>query len=324
MMKTETKPEAIAELIRASENIAVCTHVYPDGDTIGAALAMKLGMESLGKTVRVYCRDKVPDQLSFLPGADEIISVSEGALPAYDLLLAVDISDESRMGDCIRLKETSTHFAQIDHHPTNPLYAQVNSVDGNAAATSVLILEQLKVLGVPLTEQIAECLYTGISTDTGNFSYQCTDADAFRAMSELAQTGFSLQDLSRRLFRERSREQLLLLGKAINSLKFYGEGQLAVMRLTLADFEACGALSEHADTLVNYGLETTGTKMALLTRESPDGRIKCSLRAVPPLCVNDIAKAFGGGGHPQAAGISMSGTLDEVTERVAMAMVKEK
>ena len=129
-----------------------------------------------------------------------------------------------------------------------------------------------------------------------------------------------LAKLNRILFREKSREQILLLGKALASLSFQGDGKIAVMKLTSADFEACGALSEHADTLVNYGLDTIGTKMALLTRESADGRIKISLRSKEPIRVDDIAGKFGGGGHPQASGISMDGTLEECTESVLKAM----
>ena len=319
MEAMKRNPEAVAECIREARTIAVAGHVNPDGDTLGSAAAMYLALKSLGKEVSLFCDDKVPDQLSFLPGAD-LFRTPDGNEESFDLLLAVDVSDVRRLGKCAGLIARSGKTAQIDHHPTNPLYMQVNSVDGRAPATCTLITEQLDTMGVPLTREIAVCLYTGISTDTGNFAFASTDAEAFRIMSRLMEQGLPLAQLNRILFREKSREQILLLGKALASLTFRGKGKIAVMKLTNGDFRACGALSEHADTLVNYGLDTIGTRMALLARESTDGRIKLSLRAKEPMRVDDIAGKFGGGGHPQASGISMEGTLDEAAERVVQAM----
>ena len=119
------------------------------------------------------------------------------------------------------------------------------------------------------------------------------------------------------------REQVKLLGKALESLRFAGDGKIAVMKLTQRDFEECGALSEHADTVVNYGLDTTGTEMALLAREAGDGKIKFSLRAKEPQRIDDVAKVFGGGGHPQASGITMEGTLDQTVELVLQEMSRK-
>ena len=137
------------------------------------------------------------------------------------------------------------------------------------------------------------------------------------------QAGLPLAELNRMLFRVKSRPHVKLLGRALESLTFRGYGQIAVMKLTHQDFTDCGALSEHADTLVNFGLDTTGTRMALMAREAGDGKIKFSLRAKEPDCINDVAQAFGGGGHPQAAGITMDGTLDKAVESVLEAMIRK-
>ncbi len=314
-------PEGIARAVSAAESVAICSHVNPDGDTIGSALAMRLVLQRLGKRVCCFCQDKVPDSLYFLPGVEEIRNPEDNTA-RFDLLLSVDASDPPRLGTCRRLMDCCAHTAQIDHHGTNPLFMEVNSVDGSASATCTMIREQMRVLGVPVTPDIAQCLYAGISTDTGNFSFSCTDAETFRVMADLMEARLPLARLSRILFREKSRAQLMLLGRAIGSLTFRGAGNVAVMTLTREDFAACEAMSEHADTIVNYGLETIGTKMALLGRENEDGSIKFSLRAVPPLCVDGIANRLGGGGHAQAAGISMEGTLTECTQRVIAEMEK--
>ena len=315
-------PEAVADAIRKAQTIAVVSHVNPDGDTIGCATAMRLGLLDLGKDVSLFCDGKVPDLLSFLPGA-ELFRRPEGNEGPFDLMLSVDVSDIKRLGACEGLRKVSRMTAQIDHHPTNPLFMEINSVDGKAPAASLMIHEQLKMLGVPLTEEIAECLYTGISTDTGNFAFAATDAECFSVMSELLGAGLPLAHLNRILFRVKPREQVKLLGRALESLTFRGNGKIAVMKLTRKDFADCGALSEHADTVVNYGLDTTGTEMALLAREGEDGRIKFSLRAKEPRRIDDVAQAFGGGGHPQASGITMEGTLDAAVEQVLLEMEKK-
>ena len=318
-------PAGIASAISRAESVCICGHVSPDGDTIGSALAMRLILQRLGKRARVFFQDKAPDLLSFLPGI-ETIQTPEQNTENYDLFLAVDVSDRERLGACKELLRCCARSAQIDHHGTNPGYAQVNSIDGEASATCTMIREQMSFLGVDLTRDIAVCLYAGISTDTGNFSFDCTDAEAFRVMGDLINADLPLAQLNMILFRERSAAQLRLLGRAIANMRFEADGRIAVMTLTKKDFQDCGALNEHADTLVNYGLETVGTKMAILARENDDGRIKISLRARAPLTVDDVASRLGGGGHPRAAGISMEGTLEaavRLTLREMKARLKE-
>ncbi len=313
------KPEEIAGAVQRAGRIALCAHINPDGDTIGCVLAMRLGLLALGKQVSVFCQDKVPDNLGFLPGAGEIRR-PEAAEGRYDLLLAIDVSDPARLGTCALLRERCAHTAQMDHHPTNPMYTEINSVDGEAPATGVLVYEQLKLLGVGITREIGMCLYTAMSTDTGNFSFASTNAEVFSIMSELMQVGIPLSEMSRILFRQKSRAQLLLLGRAIASLRFEGDGKIAVMTLRRRDFDECGALNEHADTLVNYGLETEGTLWAVLGREDSPGVNKFSLRAKSPHRVDDVAQRLGGGGHPQASGANVGGTLEEATAAVLEAM----
>ena len=315
-------PEGIAEAIRKAHTVALVSHVNPDGDTIGGVLAMRLILEKLHKEVTLFCDGKVPDSISILPGA-ELFRVPEGTEGPFDLLLSIDVSDENRMGRSAALKKNSRTTAQIDHHDTNPLFMDINSVDGTAPAVCLLIREQMKALGVPLNRDIATCLYTGLSTDTGNFAYASTTKECFEVMSELMDTGFDLSEMNRILFRVKPRAQIRLLGRALDSLQFRGNGKIAVMTLTQKDFEECGALSEHADTIVNYGLDTIGTEMCMLAREAAEGTVKFSLRAKEPMCVNDIALLFGGGGHPQASGITMAGPLDEAAAKVLAEMEKK-
>ena len=322
-------PEAVAEHIREARSAAVCCHVNPDGDTIGSALALRLGLTRLGKTVEVFCADKVPDSMRGLCGAEAVRgfdSLREGE--RFDLLLPVDISDDYRMGKDAQgtdwfhvIRQRCGRTAQIDHHGSNPGYCEANDVDENAPAAGLLVREVLGLLGVPLDRDITCCLYTAISTDTGNFSY-AADAETFRVMAELMEAGLPLQTMNRRLFVERPMAQQLLIARALASLRYTHGGELAVMRLTRADFQETGALSEHVDPIVNMGLQAAGAKMSLLGRESSTG-IRMSLRALAPARVDGVARAFGGGGHGQAAGCTLQGALEESLGRVAAAMAAE-
>lgn len=321
-MTTLTRnPDGIAELVRSAETVALCAHVNPDGDTVGSTLALKIGLETLGKQVRLFCQDKIPDNLMLLPGAGDFRTPESAQGQRFDLLIAVDVSDPGRMGDCQCLLNQAKHTAQIDHHGTNPAYAEVNSVDGQASATGLMVRQQLEALGVPVSRDIAMCLYAAISTDTGNFAFSCTSAEAFSVMSELMACGLPLSEMNRRLFRQRDKAQLLLMARALDSLRFFADDRVTLMTLTRQDFADCGALPEHADTIVNFGLDVSGVKLAALARETDRG-VKCSLRAVEPARVDTVAAAFGGGGHAQAAGCTIEATLQNAADRVVAALVK--
>jgi len=318
-MELIRRPDEIAQLIRAARTIALCSHVNPDGDTVGSVLALKLGLEKLGKQVSVFCQDKIPGTLGMLKGVDEFQHTTE---QRFDLLICVDVSDQSRMGDCAALLQQAERTAQIDHHGTNPCYAQVNSVDEDAPATGLLIMEQLDALGVATDKDIAMCLYAAIATDTGNFAFKSTNAEAFAVMAQLMACDLPLDEMNRVLFRQRQKPHVRLLAKALSSLRFHAGERITTMQLTYQDFLDCDALPEHADAIVNYGVDIPGVEMALLARENADGSIKMALRAVAPTRVDEIAHSFGGGGHAQASGCTVHLPLDQAVRSVLDAMQK--
>ena len=314
--------EDIVAAIRAANSVAIVSHVNPDGDTIGSALALKLGLDRLGKRTAIFCQDKVPDKLSFLRGADQYRR-PEAAEERYDLLVCVDVADERRMGDCASLMECCDHTAQMDHHGTNPNYAEFNCVDAEAPSTALVIHELLERLGVPIDVDIASCFYVAISTDTGNYAFHSTSPEAFRVTAELLEAGLPLSELNRRLYREREIPQVLLIQRGLSTLTFHHGGDITSMILTRKDFAECGAMAEHADALVNYGIDIQGVRMTVLAREtSVPGEVKLSLRAVEPHSVSEVARSFGGGGHAQASGATVKGTVAEWIEKCVAAMMK--
>lgn len=322
MMRTMRPLDGVMAAIRGAQKIALVCHVSPDGDTVGSALAMRLGLIEMGKQVSLFCQDKIPDILRFLPGVEDFCMPEEADEP-FDLLLCMDISDEKRMGRCSVLMAKAAHTAQVDHHGTNTLYCQENAVDGRAPANCLIIYELLQRLGCTITADVALCLAVGLSTDTGHLVYNSTTPEAYRVMGELVEAGAPIAEAYRRLYRERPPRQVALLSKALESLDFHEEGRITSIKLTQKDFADCGALPEDAEIIVNYGLDVLGVRMCVFAREQADGSVKLSLRAVAPHKVNGVAQTYGGGGHAQAAGATVQLPLDEAVVRVVARMKEE-
>lgn len=313
------KPDGIAEAIRNAHHIALTSHVHPDGDTLGSALALAHAVRLLGKDAHLFCDDVVPQMLRMLPGSEGVCT-PDRADAHYDLLIAVDTADQKRMGNCAELISRADKLVQIDHHGTNPCYAEENDVDPDAPATGLLIRELIAALGVPLNREIAMCLYAAIATDTGNLSFASTTEEAFRILGELMAYDLPMSDMNRVLFRERTPAQTGLLGCALNSMRYFDSGRITLTQVTLEDMERFHALDEDAEGIVNFGLDITGVKMTAFIREMPNGSVKTSLRAVVPYTVDQIARQFGGGGHTQAAGCTLHCTLAEAAEQLISAM----
>ena len=322
MMRMTRPLDGVMQAIRRAKTIALVCHISPDGDTVGSALALRLALQEMDKQVTLFCQDKIPDVLCFLPGAEEF-RMPEAAEGSFDLLLCLDVSDEKRMGRCLPLMEKAAHTAQIDHHGTNTRYCGENAVDGTAPANCLIVYELLQRLGCTITADAALCLAVGLSTDTGHLVYNSTTPEAYRVMGELVEAGAPIAEAYRRLYRERPPRQVALLARALESLTFHEEGRITSIRLTAQDFAECGALNEDAEIIVNYGLDVKGVRMCVFAREQADGSVKLSLRAVAPYRVSGVAQRFGGGGHAQAAGATVQLPLDEAIAQVVACMKEE-
>ena len=315
-------PDMLSALNDAN-SILLCTHILPDGDAVGSTLAMGLALRSLGKQVTISCADPVPAAYRFLPGADGFVQAAALEGRHFDAGLAIDAADFGRMGDCGKYWQAAKITLQIDHHPTNPLYAQINAVDGTAPAAGCIVRRALRGLGVALTEEIAQCLYCAISTDTGNFCFRGTSAEAFRIAAELVEAGLPLAEEARQLHLIREEANVRLLGRALNTLRLFADGKCACMRLTHADYQAANALPEHSSHIVNYALNLPGVQMAYLADSNDPGFVIGSLRAVSPWNVSDIARKLGGGGHVLAAGFRRAGTMEEICAFIEEEMTRQ-
>lgn len=318
--KREALCKEMLSALQSANSILLCTHIFPDGDAIGSTLAMALALEGLGKQVTLACRDRVPESLLFLPGACRFVQPAQLAGRTFDAALAIDAADESRLGDCFPAFSRAPVRLQIDHHDTNPGYAQLNLVDGAACASGCVLMRVLDDMNLPITCDMALCLYAAISTDTGNFCFANTNAEAFACMEKLMQAGLNIHAAARPLHLLRQEPHVRLLSRALGSLHLFAGGCCAGMRLSHQDYVDCGATAEHTDKIVNYALELPGVQMAYLADERETGFTKASLRALPPYDVAQIARLFGGGGHVLAAGLRCDLPLSAFCEQVEAEM----
>lgn len=318
--KNDFCPEMLSALQNAN-SILLCTHVSPDGDAVGATLAMGLALKGMGKKVTLADNDPVPGKFAFLPGAKDFVSAADLREQRFDVALAIDVATEERLGDCREAFFAAPVTMQMDHHGDNPGYAQYNAIDGAASAAGCVVRRAMRAMDLPLTKEIAACLYCAISTDTDNFRFQNTTAEAFSIMTECMEAGLNLPAIARPVHQLREEPGVRLLGRALNTLKVFGGGKCACMYLTAADYRQCGALPEHNIAIVDYALDIPGVEMAFLAEERLDGQVKASLRSLPPWNIAAIAREFGGGGHMFAAGLRYNGTLSALREALEEKML---
>lgn len=292
--------------IGKSSSIAIVTHVNPDGDAIGSSIALMRAIDGVGKkTVDLYCQDEPPKVFDFLEGFDRV-KKPEGIKKVYDLVIALDCSDLERMGSCSSIMEKADYTINIDHHVSNTHYADINIVDSDAAATGEVIFNLIDLLTSSNIGSIAEPLYTAIISDTGGFSFSNTTPKTHRITADLIEWGVDLDRISRLLFKEYSLEWVRLLGKAINSLKIYHDGNVAIMHITQEMFKSSGATVEHTTGIIQYAKDISGVELAIVLREESPHTTKVSLRSQSQIDVSALAMQFGGGGHKRAAGCTFN------------------
>ncbi len=318
--RNRAKTKAIAQWLKENDDIAIITHIMPDGDALGSSLALMHALKDMGKRAFVCDRDEVPGYLRMLPGWETV--VMPDALPyPPKAVIAIDCADEGRMGTAGSLMQGDLPKAVIDHHETNKTEIVPALVDGESSASGVLVLDVIRELGAEITKEIALCLYAAISTDTGNFSFSNTTPEALQAVAECLKAGIDVSDMSYQLFRKKTQGRTKLLGRALNGIEYLEDGQIALIRLRRADFAECGAADSDTEGIVNFGIDTAGAEVAILAVERV-GSTKFSLRTRERVSASQVAATMGGGGHARAAGVTLQLPLNEAVEQVLAAFIK--
>ncbi len=306
--------------IRSHDDILLIAHVSPDGDTLGSSFALYGALSAAGKRLQIVCEDAVPGIYGFLPFSDKLIPPGQ-ARPA-EAVICVDCADVARTGRCEPLFRAAKETLNIDHHGTNDNYADFNYVK-KAAATGELIYRLLTELKVPVSRDVAACLYAAISTDTGNFSYSNTTPDTLRVTAELLDAGIDLPDLSRRLFRTVPFKKLKLQALAVDKAKLYENGRIGIAYVTLDEIASCGAKAEDTEGIIDVIRDIDSVEIAVFLRESEDGTVRASLRGKTCADVSEIATRYRGGGHRLAAGCTLRPPVEDAAETM-LAAAKEQ
>lgn len=325
-MTRETRQATINELaqwLAARDDIALLGHVFPDGDAAGSCLGLWHALKALGKRAVVCLPCGIPGLYADLPGADAVIPTGE-PLPFEPVAaLAVDVSDEGRLGEAGKaVFDACPHRAVLDHHATNPGFGRLTVLDGDAAAAGELAVELIKALGVSLSPEMAECLFVAISTDTGHFSYSSTRKATFLAGAECAEAGIDIAGITERLYRTRTLARTKLLGLVLAGLQTSEDGRMAWAFLTEAMLREARALREDNEGIVNYLREIAGVDFAVLV-EQRGSQTKLSMRSSPALNVAEaVAVPLGGGGHAPAAGATVDLPMEQALEK-ALALARK-
>lgn len=311
----------LAAAIRRSERVLICGHVSPDGDSLGSVLALGLTLEKLGKKVTMAGPDPVPAIYDFLPGAERFW-VGEPPADKFDTLIVLDCSVPERLGRGYQeLLNSQLEIINIDHHAGSLSFGTYRYVDHLSASVGEIIFELLHLMKVSITMETAICLYTAIITDTGSFQYDSTTPDTHRRVAKLLEIGVPAAEICTRLYEEKPKASILLLGQALNTLSLSPCGKVCWITVSREMLNKTGAKDEHTEGLVNFTRSIRGVEVGLLFHEVSDNKYKISFRSKNLVDVNRLAALFGGGGHARAAGCVLQGSLNEIREKVVSAAV---
>ncbi len=305
----------IAVALKEVHSLAILSHVNPEGDTLGSALGCHLTLKALGKRVVTFNPDPVPKNLRALPGAAEVIRADRLPHP-FDCYLVLDATDPGRVGGLLGGLPTGSLVINIDHHITNTHFGTYNWVDPTAAATGEMVYHLIEVMQVPLSPEVATNLYVAILTDTGSFHYANTTPRALRVAAALIEAGVVPHEVAELLFDQREVEEMRLLGTLLTHMRLSPDGTVAWIEVSREMLKQEVLGRQALEDLINYPRSIKGVEVALLFKQVSGEGVRVSLRSKGKVDVAAVARAFQGGGHKNAAGCTLVGSLQDVRERV--------
>lgn len=308
-----TRIEA-ATWLRHRDHFLILSHRRPDGDTLGSTAALCLGLRQLGKTAHILENPEITELYRHLH-----LGLTKEAAEPGDTLISVDVASPGMLGDSARALQDRIAL-RIDHHCTATSFTPDELVDGDAGACGEIIYDILRLLGVKLDKQLAEALYTAVSTDTGCFRYANTTAHSFTVAAACAEAGGDLHTINQNVFDTNSLARLKMQSWIIENLRLYKGGQMAVCALPLAVEQAIGVSEDDMENISGFPRSIKGVKIAATLRETADGKVKISVRALPGYDASIVCAKFGGGGHKGAAGANTDLPLEDAADAVAKAM----
>lgn len=317
--------ESIINHISESNYFIVTSHVSPDGDNVGSTTSMYYFLKGLGKEVYYVLDDTIPLNLKFLLEDLDILRSDEVNLENYTLI-SLDCGDKGRICVSDKIKENCSKLICIDHHASNDSYGDLNYIDIKASSTCELVYNLLTQFNKKhsvscIDSKIATCLYTGLVTDTGNFSYSNTHASSFEMAKELLVLGAQKDDIIQRIFQSNTFNYYKLLGDALNTLEIK-DNKVAIICITKEMLKNNYISFNDVDGITSYTRDIQGVEVGILIKEKNENEVKVSLRSKNYVDVSQIAKEFGGGGHIRAAGCTVYDSVENTKKRVLEAVSK--
>jgi phosphoesterase RecJ-like protein len=320
-MKVMKIPDALTGAIRQAESVLIVTHVSPDGDALGSSLALARALVAMGKRVSLLNKDPVPRIYRFLPGWQDVSAqlpdAAEGTEP--DALILLDCGELERTGFGTlpgRVKLV------VDHHLTERSYGDIRWVRPEMSSTGEMVYSLIRALGAEIDTETALCLYTAIFTDTGGFRYSSSTPSSFRAAADLVELGVKPWSVTENVYESISPARMKLMGMAINGMRFHGD--VAVIVVTRDMYSETGTTDEDTENFANLARSVQGVEVAVFIRQTGPESFKVSMRSKGRVNVAAIAETIRGGGHHNAAGGKMDGTLAEVEERIVTALTNAR
>ena len=287
-----------AALLQGWDNLLILCHASPDGDTLGSACALARGLTSLGKRADIRCADKIPAKFQYL---FEGVNLG-GFTPEH--IVSVDVADIELLG---KLKDEFAGKIElaIDHHGTHREFAPRRWVEPDSAAAAELIWLLLKELNVGISPEMASCVYTGITTDTGCLRYQNATPRTYRIAAETIEAGANAGEINRRMWETKTRAQMEAERKIMDTMEYFCGGKCALIHIPQSILRETGATESDVEGAASLPRQIEGVLIGVTVKEKEDGTVKISLRTTPPVNAAEICKNFGGGGHAGAAGCTM-------------------
>ena len=318
--KVEDALTAAAAAIAGAETVALACHVIPDGDALGSMLALHLLCRAQGRlSVAAWPgTDPIAPHYAFLPGLDSVTPARD--FPAApEVMVTFDCGSVQRLGELSAPAQAAGELVVIDHHATNARFGTINLVDPAAAATAVLVRRLATRLGWDLDRDSAECIYTGLVTDTGRFQYSNTTPEVFALAEELAGFDLPIAYLTRELFEKSRFAYLKLVADVLGRAELDTSLGLVVATITAEDLSRHGVTLEETEGLIDIVRRTAEARVAVVAKEAPEGT-RVSLRSIDGPDVGAVAMALGGGGHRYASGFTSKAPLAEVIASVRRAL----
>lgn len=298
-----------AQLLRAKNDFQIMLHAYPDGDTIGSGYALCYALRSLGKKANVVCTHEIPAAYGYLTDSYQPMDFEP------QTLITTDVASLSLLGPGGEQYQGKI-FLCIDHHGTNTQYAENTLVDATAASNAEIILQVLDALAIPIDSYLANCIYTGLSTDTGCFKYTNTTAACHKTAARMMEAGADVELINQYMFDTKSRSRIAIETSILETLEYFEEGKIAFITVTKQMRDAAGIADGDLEGITSIPRQVEGVLIGCTIRETDNGEYKVSIRSRSSINSAEICAAFGGGGHPCAAGCRFTCSLSEVKQQL--------